>query len=120
MPNPASQPASQIGIAPERRAHLAPIASQRPTRQLFAGIPFALTEVQHSAGAKCSFGAADEQLGQPTLIGTDGAQRSIRAPSRSSIETNVGSPPIVNRTSCDCSPDRPGAEALNPRPLIVE
>ena len=44
--------AEQGLVAPDRFTVLAPIASQRPTRQLLAGIPLALTDVQHAAGGE--------------------------------------------------------------------
>jgi hypothetical protein len=77
----------------------APVDRQRPARQLLAGIPLALAEMQEAAGAY-SARRRLHQLGRVAarLVGPS-ASVFHSAPSRSSIDTKVGSPPCVRRTS---------------------
>ena len=61
----------QIGILPDRHAVLAPVQSERPARQAFAGIPFALPVMQQAARREARAQFADEIVGQTALGRTD-------------------------------------------------
>ena len=63
----------KVGIAPDRRAVLAPVETESPARQGLAGIPFALAEVEHAARREAGPQLADQLVGQRPLRGTNGA-----------------------------------------------
>src|SRR3974390_3693442 len=54
----------QIAILPDRHAVLAPIESERPAWQAFAGIPLALPVMQQPAGRKAAAQAPDQLIGK--------------------------------------------------------
>ena len=94
-------------VVPARLAVAPPEHRQRPARQLLARVPLALTEVQETAGAVLPAQPL-HQFGRRAALGRRRAPRcSTPAPSRSSTETKVGSPPIVSRTSPPRSLRRP-------------
>ena len=90
-------------IAPQRLAVAAPVERERPARQLLARIPFALAVVEEPAGREAvpAAGGSGRRRGRAWSGPTAAVFHS--APSRSSIETKVGSPPMVSRTSPACS-----------------
>ena len=57
----------QIGVLPDRHAVLAPIEPERPARQAFAGIPFALPEMQQAARREPRPQFANEIVGKAAL-----------------------------------------------------
>ena len=57
----------QIGILPDRHAVLAPVESERPARQAFAGIPFALPVMQQPARREARAHSPDEIVGKAAL-----------------------------------------------------
>ena len=57
----------QIGVLPDRDAVLAPIETERPARQAFARIPFALAVMQQPAGREARPQASDEIVGERAL-----------------------------------------------------
>ena len=54
----------QIGILPDRHAVLAPVEAERPARQAFAGIPFALAVMQQAARREARAQPADQIVGE--------------------------------------------------------
>ena len=83
----------QVGVLPDRHAVLAPVKPERPARQAFAGIPFALAVMQQAAGRKTRPQAADQLVGEarawsgrrrrysiPALPGRRPRRRSARRP----------------------------------------
>ena len=63
--------AIRSAILPDRHAVLAPVQSERPARQAFAGIPFALPVMQQAAGREARAQFADEIVGEAALGRTD-------------------------------------------------
>ena len=59
----------ELRVAPDRLAVLAPVAAERPARQLLAGIPFALTEMQQRPGRETLRELAEQHARQPPLLG---------------------------------------------------
>ena len=55
-------------IAPDRLAVLAPVAAQRPARQLLAGVPFALAEMQQWRLGEAVGQTAEQHARQPSLL----------------------------------------------------
>src|SRR5260221_84693 len=55
-------------IAQDALAVLAPEAAQRPARQLLAGIPFALAEMQQRSLGEAVGELAEQHAGQPPLL----------------------------------------------------
>ena len=110
----------QLGVLPDRHAVLAPVQPERPARQAFAGIPFALPVMQQAARreARRAAGGSDRRRA-PRLVGPTAAMFHS-GDSRSSIETKVGSPPMVRRTSSrfEIGIDLL-AERVEPRPGFV-
>ena len=88
---------------PQRLAVGAPVHAERPARQRLARIPLALPEVQQPPGAKRAREPAQQRLGRARASSATARCSSTPAPSMSSIDTNVGSPPCVRRTSCAAS-----------------
>ena len=86
-------------VVPDRLAVAAPVAAERPARQRLARIPLALAEVQQSRPARTA--AFSRRSSSPASSRLRGPSAAVfhSSPSMSSIETNVGSPPIVSRTS---------------------
>ena len=89
----------QTVLVPDRHSVAAPPATERPARQRFPRIPLALTAVQHAARSELLLESSHQRSGTLALLA--GQARSVfhSAPSMSSIDTNVGSPPIVSLTS---------------------
>jgi hypothetical protein len=103
----ASSPArSAPGQAPDRLAVLAPVEREGPARQRLAGIPFALAVMQQAARREALAQAADQRVGQRALGRADRGGVPLGA-SKSSMDTKVGSPPMVRRTSPAASAPRP-------------
>ncbi len=61
-------------VFPDRQAVAPPPATERPARQRFAGIPFALSEMQQTAGCKLLLQTLDQDPGQPALPGTESGE----------------------------------------------
>jgi hypothetical protein len=61
----------QIGVLPDRHAVLAPVESERPARQAFARIPFALPVMQQAARREARAQLADQIVGERALGRTD-------------------------------------------------
>ncbi len=61
----------ELRVAPDRLAVLAPVAAQCPARQLLAGIPFALAEMQQRAGREAVRELAEQHARQPPLLGAE-------------------------------------------------
>ena len=89
----------QRRVVPQRHAVRAPVAGERPARQRFARIPLALAEVQQPARRERLAQAADAASPASRRLVGPIAAVFHSSPSMSSIDTNVGSPPIVSRTS---------------------
>ena len=110
----------QAGLAPDRLAVAAEVAGERPARQRLARVPLPLAVVEHAARREARAQPAQQPIGQPRACPARARRCSTRRASRSSIDTNVGSPPIVSRTSSrsrsrsTCRPER-----LDRRPLIL-
>ena len=78
---------------------LPPVAAERPARQRLAGIPLALAEVQQAARGEAIAQPA-QQRRRPGAAWSARARRCSTPRRRGRrCETNVGSPPIVRRTS---------------------
>ena len=118
-PSGCRSSAKRLGVGPRRLAVRAPVAAERPARQLFAGIPLALAEVHEAvrAVALSSAAAADRRRARawsararrcstrrrrdrsPTRTSarrpSSGARRRRRGPRRPRARTR-GSPPIAS------------------------
>ena len=68
----------QVGILPDRHAVLAPVQAERPARQAFAGIPFALPVMQQAAGRETRAQLSDQLVGQRALGRADGGDVPFR------------------------------------------
>jgi len=66
-------------VAPQRNAVAAPIQRERPSRQAFAGIPFALSVMQQAAGCEARAQPADQRVGEIAFRGADGGGVPFRA-----------------------------------------
>ena len=89
----------QVRVAPDRLAVLAPVQREGPARQALARIPLALAVMQQAARARTGrAGAGSAVSARPRLVGPTAAMFHSGA-SKSSIDTKVGSPPMVRRTS---------------------
>ena len=64
----------EVRIAPQWLPVAAPIKRERPSRQLLAGVPLALAEVQQAAGREALLQTADEILRVGALGRADGAR----------------------------------------------
>ncbi len=62
---------NQVGILPDRRAVLAPVEAERPARQAFAWIPFALAVMQQAAWREPRAQFADQIIGERALGRSD-------------------------------------------------
>ena len=89
----------QRGVLPDRLAVGAPVEREGPARQGLAGIPLALAVVQQAARREALAQAADQLVGERRAWWARRRRCSTRRLSKSSIETKVGSPPMVRRTS---------------------
>ena len=90
----------QCSVVPDRLAVGAPEARQRPARQRLARIPLALAVVQHAARREALLQALQQRRRRAGAWSGPSAAVFHSAPSMSSIDTKVGSPPMVRRTSC--------------------
>ena len=68
----------EVGVLPDRHAVLAPIQPERPARQAFAGIPFALPVMQQAARRKARAQPADQLIGERALGRADGGDVPFR------------------------------------------
>src|SRR5229473_4570470 len=66
-------------VFPDRYAVAPPPAAERPARQRFAGIPFALSEMQQTAGRKVFLETLDQDPGEPALPWTESGEIPLRA-----------------------------------------
>jgi hypothetical protein len=110
----------QAGSCQHRLAVGAPADRQRPARQLLAGVPLALAEVQEAALA-VFVAQLVHQLGGIAALGRAQGVGVPFGASRSFTATKVGSPPMVRRTS---PADQFAASTAAPRamdggPLLV-
>ncbi len=93
-------PGDQIGILPDRHAVLAPIEPERPARQAFARIPFALPVMQQPARR------------EPRAAACGSARRP--APAWSGRRRRYSIPAIPDRRSKRRSARRPWSAARHP------
>jgi hypothetical protein len=107
------------GVVPDRLAVGAPADRQRPARQLLAGVPLALAEVQEAALAVFGAQACAPARWRSRAWSGPGRRCSIRRASRSSVATKVGSPPMVRRTSPASRRSTVVAQGHHVVPLLV-
>ena len=88
----------QVRVFPDRHAVATPVAAERPARQRLAGIALSLAVMQQRPGGE-AVAQPLEQIARELPLVSPRAVVFHSAPSMSSIETNVGSPPMVSRTS---------------------
>ncbi len=69
----------QCRIAPDRLAVLAPMATQRPARQLLTRIPFALAEMQQWPLREAVSELAEQHARQPAFLGAERQRVPLRA-----------------------------------------
>ena len=98
----ASSAMSEASL-PERLAVATPVQVERPARQRLAGVPLALSEMDEPLRRVLLAQAAMESRSRASSCSGRARRCSTRRRRGSSIETNVGSPPIVRRTSAAAS-----------------
>ena len=115
-------------VGPQRLTVGAPVKANLPARQGFSGIPLALAALHQTWGAHTFFSraASSEARAFVRPVGVGGPLGIDLV----SIETNVGSPPTVSRTSpaasrsstrapsAQMAPTRPGVRQCDPRVLV--
>ena len=110
----------QRRVAPQRLAVDPPEDVQRPARQRLAGIPLALAVVQQRTGGEALAEAAPASWPASSRLRSPRAAVFHSAPSMSSSETKVGSPPWVRRTSSRSScASTVAAERVDRLPVAV-
>src|SRR5271156_4285005 len=103
-------------VTPDRFAVLAPVTVERPTRQRFARIPFALTIMEQGAGRETLPEAQQQAFGQLTLLRSLGRGLPLRIVGV--LERNESRLPTHREADIDRADFRINrlAERINTRP----